>query len=830
MKIITPRMDNLRHVIEMVFLRRDINEVLASLGRNDFSIGSIVSYDSLKTLLQKYYAQYSGNQYNALIDVAFDKWMTIDGERNLYNLLQACTKELLHKKGYSPICYYDSYLRWHEMSSLVGEDILTCSYLAKLSTETGEEQRAFTWKPVLGSDNRRIDFIMQKGLAELHYHLQGSSLTFDVSWMALMNRLANESEFKEIKNDEKNWYSLINTAAMLRAYLFLCVNKDDTYRDFSQLINRWMEEEDKISFASNTSKEIMASIHTICHNYGLRYGKEVLDYAIPSYLDEVDEKNYFNVPLVGERKLLYFCFKMIYGQNEPCECFEALLYTYLLIKHQFRNIMILSISPRGFENFQQYEKNKDIFIPKNTIYRNLQLFLSSQTTLCNQPINYIEYRITPSATASSLRKKIDEYQLAFEDNNFLMHNPNQIKDIEYGFILHFIKQADSISDFNDELANEFKCRNTKVRELLAKQTRAIKSLIQQSKGNKIVGIDAANSEFGCRPEVYADAYRELDQYQIGQTFHVGEDFYDLIDGLRSIDEAVLFLNLKDGARLGHAIALGLDATLYYTNNHYTTFMPKHDLLDNLAWVQMKMDEFGIEDIEGIHYWLSCKYMEYCNEVYEELIDVHTYYQSWMLRGDNPKQYLDKDNNQGNNVRILNTVNVMAEIMIARRNQEACRVYSRYHYDSHVKSRGFQPDEFKIPRKFRHAFVTVLTQIQDKMIGTIALKHIGIETNLTSNMRICDMARYSQHPIIRFYDVGLKCIHEGQPRRTPQILATINTDDQGIFATSLEKEFTLMLLALEKQADAHGNAIYDQDSIYQWLDKVRENAFVQKFKR
>ena len=47
------------------------------------------------------------------------------------------------------------------------------------------------------------------------------------------------------------------------------------------------------------------------------------------------------------------------------------------------------------------------------------------------------------------------------------------------------------------------------------------------------------------------------------TYHVGEDFLDPVDGLRAIDEAVRFLEMGSGDRLGHATVLGLDLKKWY---------------------------------------------------------------------------------------------------------------------------------------------------------------------------------------------------------------------------------------------------------------------------
>ena len=74
----------------------------------------------------------------------------------------------------------------------------------------------------------------------------------------------------------------------------------------------------------------------------------------------------------------------------------------------------------------------------------------------------------------------------------------------------------------------------------------------------IVGIDAAASEFDAPPEVFAPAFRYLKRNGFKHfTYHAGEDFYHLLGGLRCIYEAVDFLNLSYGDRIGHATAAGI---------------------------------------------------------------------------------------------------------------------------------------------------------------------------------------------------------------------------------------------------------------------------------
>lgn len=98
--------------------------------------------------------------------------------------------------------------------------------------------------------------------------------------------------------------------------------------------------------------------------------------------------------------------------------------------------------------------------------------------------------------------------------------------------------------------------------------------------SRLKGIDACSNEIGCRPENLATEFRFLRNYDspLGEkwnrniseirknlrvTYHVGEDFLDVCDGLRAVDEAVEFLELGNGDRIGHGLVLGLDSGTYY---------------------------------------------------------------------------------------------------------------------------------------------------------------------------------------------------------------------------------------------------------------------------
>ena len=72
-------------------------------------------------------------------------------------------------------------------------------------------------------------------------------------------------------------------------------------------------------------------------------------------------------------------------------------------------------------------------------------------------------------------------------------------------------------------------------------------------------------------------------------------------------------------------------------------------------------------------------------------------------------------------------------------------------------------------------------------------------------------------ILKFYNYELGT----KPSNWPHLNVSINTDDAGVFNTTLENEFTLMALAMTKAKDEKGNSKYSQEAIFRWLDRVRE---------
>ena len=58
--------------------------------------------------------------------------------------------------------------------------------------------------------------------------------------------------------------------------------------------------------------------------------------------------------------------------------------------------------------------------------------------------------------------------------------------------------------------------------------------------------------------------------------------------------------------------------------------------------------------------------------------------------------------------------------------------------------------------------------------------------------------------------------------------SVNTDDMGVFDTSLENEYAVLLCAICRARHREGN--YNDDAVYDYLDYLRENGIRMAFRK
>ena len=824
---------------------------------------------------QSVFPYYSENERNNnYLKLLQDMKENKEKSPSVFRFIMGISQRLLTYDGNEMTCKFDEMLRWREISFQLGQDFFTCAFLASHDLERGSRTKSFSWLPVIRSDDDRLHNILKRGMAENHFHLNGSTKIFELNWICLMNLIDGRvHDFKKIskalqvhdmdrvncEGNKESFYAECQRAALYRVYLFGVLKKRESLEEKAGELLGKVEQ-------GQSMEELVAEIQELIvlakHIYGARVdGRTILDYAFEK--DMVDSNDRECYLLAGERRFLYECYKA-----SVCDTFndhqKNLFYIYLSIRTHFRGELIQINRQVGFENFSKYQDRKEFFVEGQKEYEDELFRLALNETMRKQNIVSLEARICPKKSAKALYNAIMRSQkIAAEDSGktdsakiLEREKRDTIKSREGGlgddikpederredkiiYVLHFPKEEDK----------EF-CpgtpRNQNVRISSRKKSRCIAALLEKGTevSEKICGIDACSSEIYCRPEVFAQIFRYLldmefpctrngirKRTKLHATYHAGEDFFDIADGLRAIDEAILFCWLKRGSRIGHGLAMGIDPYGYYKYKGYRIVIPKQILLDDIVWILSKADEMGCTMESRLRTELKEKYYGLYEEIFHGNVpnkhkaSVMDYYQSWKLRGDNPLTYrLGKEDflrrMQRRTLHRMDKYEFNDKVPDNIRKIECYRdLYFAYHYNKNVRDAGDERTEFKVDQRY----ADIVFQLQEKMIRKLVGEGIGIETNPSSNYLIGTIQKYEEHPILRFNSRKLK-----DTQKNTSLSVSINTDDQGVFDTLLENEYALMTLALKKAKDGDHEPLYDIEDIYEWIDYVRRMGIEQIF--
>lgn len=789
---------------------------------------------------------------NWLLPVNSKSFMCGKGPTVFNVLLHFSTKVLTEYKR-QPVCRYEHLLRWHDLCSMLGEDLLTVSYFAAKDLTQKYNRTDFAWKDIIDHDNNALNVMFEKPMIDLHSHLYGSTFVFDVNWLCLMNDVLErksqcdvfeeylDSKHLQVASEQINSpYKRLMEGAAIRILLYWYLNGNMGAEQFAGLKNAVKS----VLMAGNelamneAVKQLQGYIELAQHAYGFPYddkvgAADVLDYAICHDImqGESGTIGWLYSILGGERYLMYRMFSKIYCGDVDANM-ASLFYAYLIIKTDFRSQIIQLNDAVGYANFADYQGRKLSFLKENSKWKRVIEQIAIGSSVAKEG-RYLESRISPRNSEDALAKSIMNIDKHVTDGYLTFNqNADKLKN-KYHYIIHFKKGSDDKGDKNPFEAGAY-CRHQRLRKDIKKQACALKSWLMGDDGrDRIVGIDAASSEIYCRPEVFGQVYRYLKGYktrqELGYTFHVGEDFLDVVDGLRAIRECLLFLNLENRDRVGHALVLGINVEQYYAKRNYSVALSKQLLLDNVVWLYYegsKCDGFNRVEVELRTLFQRCFDEVYAASIPDDFkwgITMEDYYHSWFLRSDNPKLYKFDEEIQNledeNPFWEMYGMSDAEECIVARNNPKARLLFYLYEFDQGVYARGNKRESFEVSFDLIH----VIKQLQENLLQELEEKHIAIETNPTSNYRICDINRYDEHPILHFFNYGLE--HDGIESHA--ITVSINTDDKGVFATSIEREFSVMAAALEKnyQKTHLGNS---PRAIYDWLDRIRVMGFEMRF--
>lgn len=865
-------MYNLDDIIKMYFSYVPVTSILTeAVSYNKFND------TEFQRLAKSYLLRYSDTENEEMLEFTRES-TNIEGHPyagmdnrsglNVFAALEELAERLLTTENSQVVCQYSKLLRFREITCYVEEDLLVCAYLAMRNRRYGEPHIHFEWGTTVGHNNMQLNRIMEKGISENHFHLYGSAPAFQLIWMHLMNHV-NEKGLADFfaRIDEKPRSSRqhyyvgyqeektavkVLQAALIRVFLITYLKDGSDDRLLS------------VSFADKLLKDgtgiydYQDEIQQII-DYQIEYaffttGIQLQDYALFNAGTRVMNDKPEETLFAGERWFLYkFLESELNGKELPDKLYNW-FYAYVVIKNSVRNEFIQTNHTVGFENFSIYNKRKNIYKDYDKMIRCAVL-----GSIRPGNLESLEIRVSPGETAEEDAGIIALLNRTINGINEDISGTS-VKMPHIYYVFHFLKERDK-SLPQETIYVKPVCRHYDKRLELYRKAKAIVEFRNSypALAEKVLGLDACSQEIGCRPEVFAAAYRFLSNHvredipdgdisQLKMTYHVGEDFVDIVDGLRAVDEAIHFLNLQCGDRIGHGTVLGINVIKWYAFKENTVLISQQDYLDNVVWLYHKLSEFGIPDSESLKAHLAQQFDTYFSKIYLRVLqeefnvpvkddgaqenlmsafqfNIHTYYEAWKLRGDDPKLYAEGSFQKSLEYDLEEYLvnHQYPERFENRSRREISFLYYLYHYNWKVRTEGSKITEIFVPKDY----VNCVMKLQKAYAKYFSSCGIGVESNPSSNISISTMQSYDEHAIVRLYNKDLTW-DVRKLEECPQINISINTDDKGVFHTSLENEYALMACALEKVRDKDGNLVYNRQMIYQWLDNIRQMGNLQSF--
>ncbi len=359
-------------------------------------------------------------------------------------------------------------------------------------------------------------------------------------------------------------------------------------------------------------------------------------------------------------------------------------------------------------------------------------------------------------------------------------------DAELSLVVHFIKRLIAPTPRAECIDQELRAKlNVEVRSLVEVLNRF--PLARQL----ITGIDAAANEMHASPEVFARTFRTMRSHGIARaTFHVGEDFGHLISGIRATAEALNFLDLSEGDRIGHGTALGVSPALWLARTGERVMLPIGEQLDNavFAWAILSR----ADSLHPAPSLLTDVIVRLTTEIYGKPVSPDVAAAAWRLRSLDILEILALEREGGLRPGDADVIAGAARAKAMRAAspdtcKEAKLIADRVQHNPLAYTIFRQRHRLSAKLNELREVCTsdideaTLREIQDLILSDFNDAGVAIETLPSSNVRISIYHDLAEHHLFRW--LGLA----GEPLRNRPVVC-VGSDDTGIFATSLRNEY------------------------------------------
>ena len=501
-----------------------------------------------------------------------------------------------------------------------------------------------------------------------------------------------------------------------------------------------------------------------------------------------------------EYEMLMYILVLHYLERTGDSVIANKLHKYLLIYGFFEELIVQDCKKFGFEQFQRMTNND---VRSTCDDYQLSKFLQLAGNHLNN-VQFVCFRFSPQTSADSqmklLRKIDNDWQRFKEDYASVIAGESISQKMEYRLIAHFIKKPDS-------KPKEY-VRFSDLRKELSKKGRVLKSIMSGKSefSKKIVAVDAAANELDAPPEVFAPLFRDLKKEKLIHhvTYHAGEDFYHILSGLRAIYEAMYFLDMKHGDRIGHAAAAGTDVKTWADIVGNELYMPQGIYMDDLIFAYHFINDEKIECLYHALPFLTQKIERLFLGIYKKHFPVSLLVGAWENRWYNPELLCDTQKKTLSGVAWNNTFTEIPD--------QEFEILSMYN-ESKYREIYDKPCWIKIDEFFS---ADELVLLQQKLLAYMHRKEIIIEALPTSNLRIGYHRSLKSHQLFKWY--------EWKKDEHPIPPIVLGTDDPGVFETNIYNEYALVYcyLVYEKEMPREDVMkyiydIYTNSQIYAFRD-------------
>lgn len=643
----------------------------------------------------------------------------------LLNVFEQLAKPLF-LRGTRLYVQQDSFEDWQQMLTLVMPlPVISFFAFAQKLSEHQAQSRFSEWfanhSCLPGPYIPELVGLFSEGVSEHHLHIMGTTES-DYTWQDALKRP------KAVLRYLKKSHSSYNAREQLTQ-----INPHIAFADLYRLLRlaatlrRTLLELIQLNTAQCSKVQLLAMLRNWPTEFSSKHPA-----ALYSNTDSL---------LVNEALLMFACYRHL--AQSRCEITARYLHIYLLIQSLFHRLLNQQLLDKGFQQFEKITQNE---LREATEEKFAQRFEQLQG-MYGSPITLLEARFAPKNDTYKLRSILQALNNGYQKSALYERAPLSLT-------AHFIKAKDRPAALHP-------CRHYPLRLRLQKQKQVLLNYLQKNHTlrEQVLGVDAAGNEMDAGAEVFAPLYRQLRSEGFKHfTYHAGEDFLHLLSGMRQVFEAIEFLDLKPGDRIGHATAIGIDPMLWLQRAAAWQQISYGEWLDTLLFTHHVLLQAGDAESSSHAYRMESDIHRLAEHVFDRCdFNIQALKTAWLNRWRDPLGRSCQPELAG-----------MAGCLLAAWHAPA--VYKRARILKNVRA-DFLPAE-------------MYRKIQDALLKICCQKQIALEVLPTSNVRISYYRRYSEHHIHRWL----------QPGAVNRPSVVIGSDDPGIFSTNIFNEYAHVFIS------------------------------------